>query len=200
MSRYIFLISLDAAVTREEIFPVVLKHFSVNYQDISPETITAQGELPFQKSFLQKAQLLSKFPISEVNKAVENIELNLPLVSFLQKHRERCYIVTEYLNIWTDGLIDRLHMKQHTFCSKARAKDNRIEHIENILDKNAAAQQLAAPYVAIGNGNDDAEMIENAEIGIGYGGIKEIAPSVLNVATHAIYEEEKLIDFIERLL
>lgn len=43
-------------------------------------------------------------------------------------------------------------------------------------------------------------MIEAAEVGIGYGGVREIAPAVLACATHAIYEEEKLVEFLERLL
>lgn len=59
---------------------------------------------------------------------------------------------------------------------------------------------MVLPFVAIGDGNNDAEMIEAAEVGIGYGGVREIAPAVLACATHAIYEEEKLVEFLERLL
>lgn len=43
-------------------------------------------------------------------------------------------------------------------------------------------------------------MIEAAEVGIGYGGVREIAPAVLACASHAIYDEEKLVEFLERLL
>lgn len=43
-------------------------------------------------------------------------------------------------------------------------------------------------------------MIEAAEVGIGYGGVKEIAPAVLECATHLIYNEDKLVYFLEELL
>ena len=43
-------------------------------------------------------------------------------------------------------------------------------------------------------------MVEAAEVGIGYGGVREIAPAVLACASHAIYDEEKLVEFLERLL
>ena len=35
---------------------------------------------------------------------------------------------------------------------------------------------------------------------IGFGGVREIAPAVLNNATHAVYTEEKLCQFLRRLL
>ena len=79
-------------------------------------------------------------------------------------------------------------------------KNDCIEDVFNIVDKNAVISQMVLPFVAIGDGNNDAEMIEAAEVGIGYGGVREIAPAVLACATHAIYEEEKLVEFLERLL
>ena len=78
--------------------------------------------------------------------------------------------------------------------------DDYIEDVFNIVDKNAVIGQMVLPFVAIGDGNNDAEMIEAAEVGIGYGGVREIAPAVLACASHAIYDEEKLVEFLERLL
>ncbi|KAI4450934.1 hypothetical protein C823_005471 [Eubacterium plexicaudatum ASF492] len=78
-------------------------------------------------------------------------------------------------------------------------KDDYIQDIFSIVDKNAVISQMVLPFVAVGDGNNDAEMIEEAEIGIGYGGVREIAPSVLACASHAIYDEKKLVEFLERL-
>ena len=60
--------------------------------------------------------------------------------------------------------------------------------------------QMVLPFVAVGDGNNDAEMIEAAEIGIGYGGVHDIAPAVLASASHVIYQEDKLVEFLERLV
>lgn len=200
MSRYIFLINLDTVITKEEIFPTILTYFNLSYPDFHPENLSPQGELPFQKNFLHKVDILKNLPVTAVNTLLENITISLPLTSFLQSHYERCYIVTEYFNIWISGLINRLGMKQHTFCSTASAKNNLLHSIDYMIDKKAAAYRLGLPYVAVGRGNDDAELIENAEAGIGYGGVKEITPSVLSVASHAIYDERTLVYFLERLL
>ena len=51
----------------------------------------------------------------------------------------------------------------------------------------------------MGDGSNDADMISMAEVGIGFGGVRRIAPSVLEVCTHAIYEEGRLVDFLRRL-
>ena len=39
-----------------------------------------------------------------------------------------------------------------------------------------------------------------AEIGIGFGGVRDIAPAVLKSATHAAYSEDKLCQFLKQLL
>lgn len=43
-------------------------------------------------------------------------------------------------------------------------------------------------------------MIAAAEIGIGFGGVRDIAPAVLKSATHAAYSEDKLCQFLKQLL
>ena len=60
-------------------------------------------------------------------------------------------------------------------------------------------RQMVLPFVAVGDGNNDAEMIEAAEVGIGYGGVRPVAPSVLECATHVVYQEDKLVDFLNKL-
>ncbi len=88
--------------------------------------------------------------------------------------------------MWIDGLMQKIGASNHLFCSKALVKDDFISDIFSIVDKNAIVSQLLLPFVAVGDGNNDAEMIEAAEVGIGYGGVREIAPSVLACASHAI--------------
>ena len=200
MSRYIFLFDLDSTVTKQEIFPTISKRLGI-YERMSELTeSTMRGEIPFKQSFLQRVELLKDVPVSEVNEMVSRIQLNNHLVDFIQKNHDRCHIVTGNLDVWIDGVIRKLGMERNTFCSKAIVKNDYIEDVFNIVDKNAVIGQMVLPFVAIGDGNNDAEMIEAAEVGIGYGGVREIAPAVLACASHAIYDEEKLVEFLERLL
>ena len=200
MSRYIFLFDLDSTVTKQEILPTISKRLGI-YERMSELTeSTMRGEIPFKQSFLQRVELLKDVPVSEVNEMVSRIQLNNHLVDFIQKNQDRCHIVTGNLDVWIDGVIRKLGMERNTFCSKAIVKNDYIEDVFNIVDKNAVIGQMVLPFVAIGDGNNDAEMIEAAEVGIGYGGVREIAPAVLACASHAIYDEEKLVEFLERLL
>ncbi len=200
MSRYIFLFDLDSTITKQEILPTISKKLGIYKKMTELTESTMSGEIPFKQSFLQRVELLKDIPVSEVSDMVSKIQLNNYLVEFIQNNRERCYIVTGNLDVWIDGLIKKIGMERNTFCSKAIVKNDCIEDVFNIVDKNAVISQMVLPFVAIGDGNNDAEMIEAAEIGIGYGGVREIAPAVLACATHAIYEEEKLVEFLERLL
>ena len=200
MSRYIFLFDLDSTVTKQEILPTISKRLGI-YERMSELTeSTMRGEIPFKQSFLQRVELLKDVPVSEVNEMVSRIQLNNHLVDFIQKNHDRCHIVTGNLDVWIDGVIRKLGMERNTFCSNAIVKNDYIEDVFNIVDKNAVIGQMVLPFVAIGDGNNDAEMIEAAEVGIGYGGVREIAPAVLACASHAIYDEEKLVEFLERLL
>lgn len=199
MSRYIFLFDLDSTITRQEILPTIAREAGV-YEQMSKLTESSmRGEVPFKQSFLQRVELLKNIPVSRVQNIVANIELNERLVKFIDKYKKRSYIVTGNLDAWIDGLIERLGMGKNVFCSKALTEDDYVQDVFNIVDKNAVIRQMVLPFVAVGDGNNDAEMIEAAEVGIGYGGVRPIAPSVLECATHAVYQEDKLVDFLNKL-
>ncbi len=199
MSRYIFLFDLDSTITRQEILPTIAREAGV-YEQMSALTESSmRGEIPFKQSFLQRVELLKKVPVSQVQEIVANIVLNEQLVEFMETYKNRSYIVTGNLDVWIDRLIEKLGMEKNVFCSKALTEGNYVQDVFNIVDKDAVIRQMVLPFVAVGDGNNDAEMIEAAEVGIGYGGVRPVAPSVLECATHVVYQEDKLVDFLYKL-
>ena len=122
------------------------------------------------------------------------------IIQFIRNNKERCYIVTGNLDIWIEELIENLGMEKNTYSSKALVKNDYIQEVVSVIDKNAVISQIVMPFVAIGDGNNDAEMIDAAEIGIGYGGGREIFPSVLACASHIVYREETLVEFLKKLV
>lgn len=199
MSRYIFLFDLDSTITRQEILPTIAREAGV-YEQMSVLTESSmRGEVPFKQSFLQRVELLKNIPVSQVQDIVAHIELNERLVEFMDKHKNRSYIVTGNLDVWIDGLIDKLGMGKNVFCSRALTDGDYVQDVFNIVDKDAVIRQMVLPFVAVGDGNNDAEMIEAAEVGIGYGGVRPVAPSVLECATHVAYQEDRLVDFLNKL-
>ncbi|MBO5344491.1 MAG: HAD-IB family phosphatase [Clostridia bacterium] len=199
MSKYTFLFDLDSTVTREEILPKI--SIKVNKQDEMRKLteMTMNGEMPFRESFLNRVKLLSEIPVDYVQNEVANIKLNEKLVEFLKQNRENCYIVTGNLDVWICKLMEKIGMENNYFCSKAIEKDNRLVDVVSVVDKKEVVSQFQN-IIAVGDGNNDAEMISMAEVGIGFGGVRNIAPAVLEVCTHAIYDEEALVAFLNRFV
>lgn len=198
--QFIFLFDLDSTITKQEILPMVARKVGIYERMCSLTESTMRGEIPFKQSFLQRVDLLKDIPVSEVRDAIANIELNEKLVDFIKKNKDRCYIVTGNLDVWIESLLQRIGMEKNVYCSKALVQDDRIRDVISILDKNAVISQMVLPFVAVGDGNNDAEMIEAAEVGIGYGGVRSIAPSVMDCASHVIYQEDRLVRFLEKLV
>lgn len=195
-----FLFDLDSTVTSQEILPTIAKKVGIYEKMSSLTESTMRGEMPFKQSFLQRVELLKHIPVSEVRQMVTEIQLNELLVDFIRNHQDICYIVTGNLDVWIEDLVQKIGMERNTFCSKALVRDDYIQDVFSIVDKNAVVSQMVLPFVAVGDGNNDAEMIEAAAIGIGYGGVREIAPSVLACAGYAIYNEKTLVEFLQRLV
>lgn len=200
MSDYVFLFDLDSTLTKREILPTVAKEIGKDKEMLKLTEKTMMGSLPFKQSFLERVDLLKEVSVSSVNEIIRKIPLNDNLVQFISKNRDRCFIVTGNLDIWIEGLMSDLGMEKNYFSSKALVKNDRIEKIISIVDKDAVVSQLITPFVAIGDGNNDAEMIERADVGIGFGEVRDIAPSVQSCANYAIYKENVLCQFLERLL
>lgn len=200
MNEYVFLFDLDSTLTKEEILPKIAKEIGKLDEMKELTERTMLGEIPFKESFIERVNILKDIPVSKVNKIICNISLNENVKKFISENKSRCYIVTGNLDIWIKDLMEELGMENNYFSSKALVENNRLTKIISVIDKKAIVSQFISPYVAIGDGDNDAEMIDYANIGIGFGAVRPIASSVLACADYAFYEEEALCQFLERLL
>ena len=200
MGKYLFLFDLDSTITQVEILPEISKLIGAESEIRKITENTMQGIIPFKHSFISRVDILGKIDVNEVSSLVEGLPLNEELVNFIKKNRDICYIVTGNLDVWIEKLLERLDMKDHCFCSKAIVKDGKIEKVVSVLDKGKQVKQIIQPFVAVGDGDNDSEMAELAEIGIGYGAVRNIAPALLNCIDYAFYDEEKLVEFLNKLV
>ena len=201
MKDYIFLFDLDSTITKEEILPTISKKINKVEEMRKLTEATMRGEIPFKTSFLNRVEILSEVNVSEVSKIVESIPLNENIANFIRKNREKCYIVTGNLDIWIDKLMDRLEIeKNHVYCSKANISKDRISKVISVADKELIAKQFVQPLVVIGDGDNDSGMAHEADIAIGYGGVRDIAPSLMRNIDYAFYDDKKCADFLSSLL
>ena len=200
MSEYVFLFDLDATITKVEILPEISAEIGKDKEMRELTERAMRGEIPFERSFREGVSILKDIPVSKVRKIVENIPLNEQVAAFIRQNSDRCYVITGNLDIWIEDLMKKLGVGHSFYCSKAEVKNDRIVGDIQVIDKATVVNSFDKPFVAIGDGNNDADMIAAAEIGIGFGGVRDIAPAVLKSATHAAYSEDKLCQFLKQLL
>lgn len=200
MSEYIFLFDLDSTITKQEILPTISKKIGKDDEMRDLTEATMRGELPFQTSFLKRVQILSEIRVSEVREMVSNIPLNKFISEFIIENSDRCYIVTGNLDVWINDLMERINMKNHIYCSKAFVKNDMINQVISVANKELIAKQFVQPLVVIGDGDNDSGMAKIADISIGFGGVREIAPSLIRNIDYAFYDDRRCADFLRCLL
>ncbi|OPA75649.1 phosphoserine phosphatase [Paenibacillus selenitireducens] len=193
-----FLFDLDGTITQKEILPIIAKEVGL-YEEIQKLTEdTIKGVIPFHESFLKRVELLKEVPVKVVQDIVSNVPLNEKTLEFIEENRDSCYVVTGNLDVWVGPLCNYIGVKSYT--SRAEVEDGFIIRVTDVLEKGKIARSFEGRFIAIGEGNNDAEMIKEATIGLAYGGVHSPANSVLACASHAIYEEEQLCRFLRQLL
>lgn len=200
MNNRVFLFDLDATVTKEEILPALAEQVGLleEMQEMTEKTM--RGEIPFQSSFLARVEMLKTIRVSRVAEIVEKTPLNEELVQFIHAHASRCYIVTGNIDVWIEELIKRIGLPMsHCYCSSASVSDDYITSVNSVVDKEKIAKQFVVPVVAVGDGSNDAEMVRLADVGIGYGGVRPVAYSLMCNATHVICDEHRLCSFLHTL-
>jgi len=201
MSNYIFLFDLDATVTKAEVLPVLAEQVGIADKMQAMTEKTMQGELPFKSSFLARVEMLRDIPVSRVTEIVGEVPLNEEIVRFIRENAGRCYIATGNIDVWIERLIEKIGLPMtHCFCSTASVTEDRISSVNSVLDKELVAKQFVAPLVAVGDGSNDAEMIRLAEVGIGFGGVRPVAYSLMCNATHVVYDEKRMCEFLRTML
>lgn len=193
-----FLFDLDGTITCKELLPEIAREVGLYeaVEELTRETML--GKIPFHESFLHRVDLFRQVPIDRVKAIVADVQLSSGIVSFMREYADRCLIVTGNLDVWVEDLCQRIGVQYH--CSSALQSGGYVVGVRSVLNKGDLARSLECDFVAIGEGHNDAEMIGLAEIGIAYGGVHEPSHTVLEQATHAIYDEEKLCQFLKQLL
>lgn len=200
MSDYIFLFDLDSTISQKEILPTISVKVGKQDEMRSLTEATMRGEIPFKSSFLNRVKLLSDISVEEVKNTVADIPLNPNIADFIRDNRDRCYVLTGNLDVWISGLMSKLGLTEHVYCSKANVVDDRIQQVISVVDKELMAKQFVQPLVVIGDGDNDSGMAKYADISIGFGGVRNIAPSLLRSIDYAFYDDKRCADFLKTLL
>jgi HAD superfamily phosphoserine phosphatase-like hydrolase len=192
-----FLFDLDGTITRQEILPEIARAIGHEAEIAELTARTMAGEVPFESSLRRRVEILATVPISRVREIVAGIEVDPHIAAFLRENRERCTIVTGNLDVWIADLVAELGVPCRS--SVARHDGDRLLGLEHVLDKADVAREVLGPLCAIGDGFNDLGLMAAAEFGVAYGGVHAPAPGLFEVATHAVYDPQRLCRLLSAL-
>ena len=196
----LFVFDLDSTVTRCELLPRIAARLGMG-EEMARLTERAMGEdIPFEQDFFMRAMRLKQLPLSQAREIAAQTPLNTAIAAFLRDHREKCVIVTGNLDVWIEDLIEKLGMRGRCLCSRAHIENGQLAGIEEVLDKEKTCQALNAPFVAVGDGSNDARMLRMAALGIAFGGVRKPPRVLIEAADLLIEDEEELVSLLKKLL
>ena len=165
---------------------------------LTQETIS--GNIPFIESFIRRVNILSRLSVSEINQLLKNVTLSKKVTQFIDENKDECAIVTGNFGAWIEKLMNRIGCKY--FSSDGLIEDNQVIKLTHVLKKEEVVKQYKAEgktVVFIGDGNNDAEAMREADISIACGLVHYPAKSVLMVADYAVFDDEALYRLLNQI-
>ncbi|MBR2247932.1 MAG: HAD family phosphatase [Clostridia bacterium] len=201
--KKIYLFDLDSTITKGEILPTIAKKIGKEDEMKRLTEMCMTQDIPFDEGLKKRMGMLKDIPVSTIDETILDIPLNEKLVDFINKHKNECYIVSGSVDTFIKKLMKKMNMENNYFSSRATVKNDRIESIDFVIDKEEVAMDFINKkeykVIAIGDGSNDAKMAKIADVGIAFGGVRKIAPSLLEAADYATYSEEELCELLEKM-
>ena len=195
-----FIFDLDGTLTLQETLPLISSHFNVDEKINKLTEDTVKGNIPFIESFIQRVLILGDLPVSEINDLLEEVPLAEKILSFIKANSDDCVITTGNLNGWVEKLLGKIGCKAYT--SEGIIENNKVKKLTKILKKEDVVKQYKASgetVVFVGDGNNDAEAMREADISIACGTIHYPAQSVLTVADYAVFDQNAIYRLLDQI-
>lgn len=195
-----FVFDLDGTLTRQETLPLIAGHFGLEDDIAALTQSTILGHIPFVESFIQRVNILGKQSVSKINNLLDRVELFEGIYEFIAKHQGDCQIATGNLDVWIEKLGGRFPCTVSS--SKGTVVDDKVVRLTNILQKVDIVKNLQADghtVVYIGDGNNDANAMRQADLSIAIGMVHFPALSVMDVADFAVFDETALLRLLNAM-
>jgi HAD superfamily phosphoserine phosphatase-like hydrolase len=196
-----FIFDLDGTVTAEETLPLIAKHFGIQAEIDSITKEAIQGNIPFVESFIKRVQILGKLPVSEISSLLDKVSLYPQLQEFMQRNNTHCIIVSGNLSCWIDKLIEKIGCR--AFCSEAVVENDKVVKLAKILRKELVVEEFQCDgyeVVYVGDGDNDWEAMQTADISIAVGMTHYPSKSLLPISDYVIFNEKALCRQLNQLL
>lgn len=199
--RTAFCFDMDGTITKAELLPCIASEIGIADEISTLTKATMNGHIEFEPSFRLRCLLLGQINPEVIQKVVANVPLDEQVLAFINDRREDCFILTGNLDIWIRPILDRCGCK--AFSSQGEYINGSLQ-LKSILNKGRAVRQIRSELgyervVAVGDGANDAAMLDLADVGIAYGGVHSPAQASIHAAIYVVNDGGALCSLLRTL-
>lgn len=196
-----FCFDMDGTITKAELLPCIASELGIADEMAILTKATMDGHIEFEPSFRLRCLLLGQIDPQVVQRVVAAVPLDENLLRFIDDHKEDCFILTGNLDIWIQPILKRCGCQ--AFSSAGEYVNGKLQ-LKNILNKARALRSIRYELcyervVAVGDGANDAAMLDMADVGIAFGGVHSAAQGAIYASRYVINDGATLCSMLRAL-
>jgi HAD superfamily phosphoserine phosphatase-like hydrolase len=196
-----FCFDMDGTITKAELLPCIASELGISDEMATLTKATLAGHIEFEPSFRLRCLLLGQINPDLIRSLVATIPLDENILNFSADHKNYCFIVTGNLDIWIQPILERCGCRY--FSSTGQYLDGSLR-LHSVLNKAHALKSIREKLgykniVAIGDGANDAAMLDQSDIGIAFGGVHPPAQPAVHASNYIIHDGSTLCKLLKML-